>query len=150
MHYLCPPPAVPSQRSVLHRVLVCAGAFLCLPIILGLARCLSSEVKPQPLPRTLVSTHSAVYRDQPQPAPQPPPRRPVPQKRSTPSHKGILVCNTDKKKVTVALSKVIYSLSFFFLHFTAAPKTQQKTEVGKHPVSRQDDLCSALYIVCFP
>ncbi|XP_037632404.1 uncharacterized protein si:dkey-52l18.4 [Sebastes umbrosus] len=80
--------AVPSQRSVLHRVLVCAGAFLCLPIILGLARCLSSEVKPQPLPRTLVSTHSAVYRDQPQPAPQPPPRRPVPQKRSTPSHKA--------------------------------------------------------------
>ncbi|XP_073344786.1 uncharacterized protein [Pagrus major] len=75
--------AVPSQRSVLHRVLVCASAFLCLPIILGLARCLSSEVKPQPLPRTL-STDAAVY----QPAPQPPPRCPVPQKRSAPPRKA--------------------------------------------------------------
>ncbi|XP_031717130.1 uncharacterized protein LOC116391045 [Anarrhichthys ocellatus] len=85
--------AVPSQRSVLHRVLVCAGASLCLPIILGLARCLSSEVKPQPFPRTL-STYSAVYRDQPQPAPQPPapqppPRCPIPQKRSKTSHKDV-------------------------------------------------------------
>ena len=80
----CHPPAVPSQRSVLHRLLVCAGAFLCLPIILGLARCLSSEVKPQPLPRTL-STHAAVHH----PAPQPPPRCPVPQKRSAPPRKGI-------------------------------------------------------------
>lgn len=79
--------AVPSQRSVLHRVLVCASASLCLPIILALARCLSSAVKPQPLPRTL-STHAAVYRDQPHPAPQPPPRCPVPQKRSTSSHKA--------------------------------------------------------------
>lgn len=79
--------AVPSQRRVLHRVLVCAGACLCLPIILGLARCLSSKVKPQPLPRTL-STHAAAYRDQPHPAPQPPPRCPVPQKRSTSSHKA--------------------------------------------------------------
>ncbi|XP_068568370.1 uncharacterized protein si:dkey-52l18.4 [Cebidichthys violaceus] len=80
--------AVPSQRSVLHRVLVCAGASLCLPIILGLARWLSSEVKPQPFPRTL-STYSAVYRDRPQPAPRPPPRCPVPQKRSKTSHKAV-------------------------------------------------------------
>ncbi|XP_044057461.1 uncharacterized protein si:dkey-52l18.4 isoform X2 [Siniperca chuatsi] len=79
--------AVPSQRSVVHRVLVCAGASLCLPIILGLARCLSSEVKPQPLPRTL-STYAAVYRDRPHPAPQPAPRRPVPQKCSASSHKA--------------------------------------------------------------
>ncbi|XP_035535815.1 uncharacterized protein si:dkey-52l18.4 [Morone saxatilis] len=79
--------AVPSQRSVLHRVLVCAGASLCLPIILGLARFLSSEVKPQPLPRTL-STHAAAYGDQPHPAPQPPPRCPIPQKRSSSSHKA--------------------------------------------------------------
>ncbi|XP_051252778.1 uncharacterized protein LOC127361818 isoform X2 [Dicentrarchus labrax] len=71
--------ALPSQRSVLHRVLVCACASLCLPIILVLARFLSSEVKPQPLPRTL-STHAAAYGDQPHPAPQPPPRRPIPQK----------------------------------------------------------------------
>ncbi|XP_070762386.1 uncharacterized protein [Enoplosus armatus] len=79
--------AVPSQRSSLNRVLVCAGAFLCLPIILGLARCLSSGVEPQPHPRTL-STNAAVYRDQPHPAPQPPPRRPVPQKRSTAPRKA--------------------------------------------------------------
>nr|XP_020442861.1 uncharacterized protein LOC109952228 isoform X1 [Monopterus albus]XP_020443046.1 uncharacterized protein LOC109952351 isoform X1 [Monopterus albus] len=44
--------AAPSGRNLLHRGLVCAGAFVCLPIILGLVRCLSSEVKPQPLPRT--------------------------------------------------------------------------------------------------
>ncbi|XP_033486576.1 uncharacterized protein LOC117259380 isoform X2 [Epinephelus lanceolatus] len=73
--------AVTSQRTVLHRVLVCASASLCLPIILGLAYCLSSKVKPQTLPRTL-STHAAVYTDQPHPAPQPPPRCPVPQKHS--------------------------------------------------------------------
>ncbi|XP_056296414.1 uncharacterized protein si:dkey-52l18.4 [Pseudoliparis swirei] len=63
--------AVSPHRSGLHRVLVCAGVSLCLPIILGLARCLSSEVKPRPLPRTL-SVYSAVCRDQPQPAPRPP------------------------------------------------------------------------------
>ncbi|KAF1393782.1 hypothetical protein PFLUV_G00019620 [Perca fluviatilis] len=80
--------AVPFQRSVLHRVLVCAGASLCLPIILGLAHCLSSKVKPQPLPRTL-SIAAAVYRDQPHPAPQPPPRCPIPQKRSTSFHKAV-------------------------------------------------------------
>ncbi|XP_034404931.1 uncharacterized protein si:dkey-52l18.4 [Cyclopterus lumpus] len=78
--------AVSSQRSALHRVLVCAGASLCVPIILVMARCLSSEVKPQPFPRTL-STYSAVCR--PQPAPQPPPRCPIPQKRTTPSHKAV-------------------------------------------------------------
>ncbi|XP_029301749.1 uncharacterized protein LOC115017449 [Cottoperca gobio] len=80
--------AVPSQRSILHRVLVCAGASLCLPIILGLARCLSSEVKPQPLPRTR-SIHSAVYRNKPHPAPLPPPHCPVPQKRSSSSYKAV-------------------------------------------------------------
>lgn len=79
--------AVASQRRLWHRVLVCAGASLCLPIILGLARCLSSEVKPQPLPRTL-STHAAAYRNLPHPTPQPPPRRPIPQKRSTSSLKA--------------------------------------------------------------
>ncbi|XP_059186846.1 uncharacterized protein si:dkey-52l18.4 isoform X2 [Centropristis striata] len=79
--------AVSSQRSLWHRVLVCAGASLCLLVILGLARCLSSEVKPQPLPRAL-SSHSAVYRDQPHLAPQPPPRCPVPQKRGSSSHKA--------------------------------------------------------------
>ncbi|XP_054461458.1 uncharacterized protein si:dkey-52l18.4 [Anoplopoma fimbria] len=80
--------AVPSKRSILHRLLVCAGASLCLPIILGLAHRLSSEVKPQPLPRTL-STYSAVYRDQPEPAPQPPPRCPIPQKQSASFHKAV-------------------------------------------------------------
>ncbi|XP_032368105.1 uncharacterized protein si:dkey-52l18.4 [Etheostoma spectabile] len=80
--------ADPFQRSVLHRVLVCAGASLCLPIILGLAHCLSSKVEPQPLPRTL-SIPAAVYRDQPHPAPQPPPRCPIPQIRGTSSHKAV-------------------------------------------------------------
>ncbi|XP_076590439.1 uncharacterized protein LOC143322894 [Chaetodon auriga] len=79
--------AVPSQRSVLHRILVCVGAFICLPVILGLAHCLSSKVKPQPLPSPL-PTYAAVYRDRPHPAPQPPPRCPVPQKRSTSSYKA--------------------------------------------------------------
>lgn len=99
VYYSVSPPAVPSQRSVLHRVLVCAAAALCLPIILGLACCLSSEVKPRSLSRML-STHTAVYRDHSHPAPQPPPRCPVPQKCSTSSGKGILysyfvACNTD-------------------------------------------------------
>ncbi|XP_068441967.1 uncharacterized protein si:dkey-52l18.4 [Clinocottus analis] len=80
--------AVPSQRSALHRVLVCAGASLCLPVILGLARCLSSEVRPRPLPRTL-SMCSAVCRDRPQPAPQPPPRCPIAQQPSVSSHKAV-------------------------------------------------------------
>lgn len=79
--------AVPPERSVLHRVLVCVGASLCLPIILGLARCLNSRVKPQPY-STMLPTHVAVYSDQPHPAPQPPPRRPVPQKRSASSYKA--------------------------------------------------------------
>ncbi|XP_070826869.1 uncharacterized protein [Chaetodon trifascialis] len=79
--------AVPTQRSVLLRVLVCVSAFLCLPIILGLAYCLSSEVKPQPLPSPL-PIYAAVYRDRPHPSPQPPPRCPVPQKRSTSSYKA--------------------------------------------------------------
>ncbi|XP_022616919.1 uncharacterized protein LOC111233397 [Seriola dumerili] len=79
--------AVPSQRKSLHRVLVCAGALLCLPLIMGLARCLSSEDKPQPFSRSQ-STHAAVYRQQPYPAPQPPPRCRVPQKRSTSSQKA--------------------------------------------------------------
>ncbi|KAM7413503.1 hypothetical protein PAMA_020742 [Pampus argenteus] len=77
--------AVPSQRNTLYRSLVCIGAFLCLPIILILARCLSS------FPRGR-STHAAqpiaAYRALPHPAPQPPPRCPVPQKRSTSSHKA--------------------------------------------------------------
>ncbi|GAA6231292.1 uncharacterized protein LOC108898810 [Lates japonicus] len=78
--------AVPSKRNLLHRIFICGGALLCFPIILGLARCLSSGVKPQPLPRTR-STYVAVDRDQPHPTPQPPPRRPVPKKRSASSHK---------------------------------------------------------------
>ncbi|XP_071352352.1 uncharacterized protein [Trachinotus anak] len=73
--------AVPSQRKVLHRVLVCASALLCFPIILGLARCLSTGEKPQPFPRTQ-SRLVAVYRDQPDPVPQPPPRHRVPKKTS--------------------------------------------------------------------
>ncbi|CAI5694386.1 uncharacterized protein si:dkey-52l18.4 isoform X1 [Oreochromis niloticus] len=70
----------PSPRKLLHRVLICACALLCLPIILELARCLSSEVKPQPLPRAQV-IYEVPYATQPTIlAPQPPPRCPVPQK----------------------------------------------------------------------
>ncbi|KAE8295539.1 hypothetical protein D5F01_LYC06471 [Larimichthys crocea] len=101
--------AVPSRRNAWHRVLVCASASLCLPIILGLARCLSSKVNPQPLPRTL-SSHAAVNRDQPHPVPQIPARCPVPQKRSTSAHK------VEKKR--------------------APPKFQQKTEVVYADISQ--------------
>ncbi|CAK6967367.1 uncharacterized protein si:dkey-52l18.4 [Scomber scombrus] len=82
---------VPSQRNVLYRILIYAGAVCCLPIILLLARCLSSEIQPKPCPRTVfrhATQYTAVYRARPHLAPQPPPRRPVPQKRSTSSHKA--------------------------------------------------------------
>ncbi|XP_012738307.2 uncharacterized protein si:dkey-52l18.4 [Fundulus heteroclitus] len=78
---------VASQRKILHRVLVCTGAFLCLPAILGLARCLSSEVKPQPHPRIEV-LYAAVNNDRSQQPPQPLPRRPVPKKRTAPPHRA--------------------------------------------------------------
>lgn len=77
-----------TPRNWLHRVLVCAGASVCFPLVLVLAYCLSSrERQPQPRPRTKF-THVAVYRDQPHPTPQPPPRRKVPQKSSTSSKKA--------------------------------------------------------------
>uniref|UniRef100_A0A087XT00 Uncharacterized LOC103148115 n=2 Tax=Poecilia formosa TaxID=48698 RepID=A0A087XT00_POEFO len=79
---------VASQRKLLHRVLVCTGAFLCLPVILGLARCLSSEVKQQPHPRIEV-LHADGHRDRSHQPPQPPPRRPVPKKRTAPPHKAL-------------------------------------------------------------
>ncbi|KAM8905390.1 uncharacterized protein AB9W97_008563 isoform 2-T2 [Spinachia spinachia] len=86
--------AVSSQRSVPHRVLVCAGASLCLPIVLCLARCLRSEVKPQPLPRTLSA-----------PAPRPPPRRPTPQKPSTSSRKAVPESNQKNEVVYADISQ---------------------------------------------
>ncbi|KAL6116424.1 uncharacterized protein ACO6RY_01047 [Pungitius sinensis] len=94
--------AVPPERSVLHRVLVCAGASLCLPIVLCLALCLRSKVEPRSLPicRTL-STHSVVYRRQPQSAPRPPPPCPVLQKPSTSSHKAFSE-STQKNEVVYA------------------------------------------------
>lgn len=98
---LCPlSTAILSQRNVLNRILIYAGAVCCLPIILLLARCLSSEIQPQPRPRTVfryAAQSTAAYRAQPQLVPQPPPRHPVPLKRSTSSHKGNFVaCNTVK------------------------------------------------------
>lgn len=85
--YLNVTTGVPSQRDIFHRIVICTCAFLCLPIILGLARCLSSGVKPQPLPVTEF-TYAAVCKD-PRSAPKPPPRRPIPQKRNFPhSHKA--------------------------------------------------------------
>lgn len=62
--------AVPSGRNWLHRIAICASAFLCVPIILGLARCLSSGVKHQPLPGSQ-STHAVEYKSGPRPPPRP-------------------------------------------------------------------------------
>lgn len=73
---------VPQQRDFVHRIIICSAALLCLPIILGLARCLSSNS--QPFPKTEF-TYAAVVKE----PPKPPPRRPIPQKRSFPnSHKA--------------------------------------------------------------
>ncbi|XP_041849883.1 uncharacterized protein si:dkey-52l18.4 isoform X2 [Melanotaenia boesemani] len=97
--------AVPSQRQYLHRVLVYAGASLCLPVILGLARCLSSRIKPQSHPRIQV-TYTAVQRNQPHMAPnppQPPPRCPVPQKRSIPTQKAF---SKSQKKTEVVYADI--------------------------------------------
>ncbi|KAI4815442.1 uncharacterized protein [Pseudochaenichthys georgianus] len=93
--------AVSSQRSVLHRILVCAAAALSLPVILGLARCLSSEVKPLPLPRTRFPP-SAASRNQPHPAPQLPP---IPMKRSTSSHKAIPMARQKTEVVYADISQ---------------------------------------------
>uniref|UniRef100_A0A3P9JKY9 Ig-like domain-containing protein n=1 Tax=Oryzias latipes TaxID=8090 RepID=A0A3P9JKY9_ORYLA len=76
--------AVPTQRKVLHRYYVLAGASLCLPVILGLARCLSSKVKPQPQHRMPV-IYAAVTKNRPHEAPQPPARHSLPQKCSSPA-----------------------------------------------------------------
>ncbi|XP_071771239.2 uncharacterized protein LOC139924171 [Centroberyx gerrardi] len=100
--------AIPSERSVLHRVLVCVGASLCFPAVLGLARCLSSEVKPRPLPRTLSTNHrqpGASYRAQPRLAPQPPPRRPVPQQDNPSTRKATPKPKPNKELVYAALSQ---------------------------------------------
>ncbi|KAF6736128.1 Mast/stem cell growth factor receptor kita [Oryzias melastigma] len=78
---------VPTQRKVLHRFLVWAGASLCLPVILGLARCLSSEVKPQPQHRMQV-IYAKVDKNQPHEPPRPPPRRSHPQKGRPPAFQG--------------------------------------------------------------
>lgn len=73
--------AVTSERIFWHRVVICAGAFLCFPVVVGLAYCLSSKVKHQLLPTAQLYT--AVEGNPPPSSPQPPPRRPVPQKRKT-------------------------------------------------------------------
>ncbi|KAK5868443.1 hypothetical protein PBY51_009457 [Eleginops maclovinus] len=93
--------AVPSKRSVLHRILVCSAAALSLPVILGLAHCLSSEVKPQPLPRTR-SSSSAVNRAKPHPAPLLPP---TPKQRSTSSHKAIPMVRQKSEVVYADISQ---------------------------------------------
>ncbi|XP_047449539.1 uncharacterized protein si:dkey-52l18.4 [Mugil cephalus] len=79
--------AVLSRRIFLHRVYVWIGSFLCLPIILGLARCLSSGVKPQLLPTAPV-IYAAVNPERTHPAPRPPPRRSVQPKRNASSQKA--------------------------------------------------------------
>ncbi|XP_026175701.1 uncharacterized protein LOC113137916 [Mastacembelus armatus] len=85
--------AVP-RRNVMHRVLVCASASLCFPIILGVARCLSSKIKPKEATRAQ-PLYAAVYKNRPQP----PPRRPVPKKHSTFSH---IVPSQQKTEVVYA------------------------------------------------
>uniref|UniRef100_A0AAQ4RLP4 Uncharacterized protein n=1 Tax=Gasterosteus aculeatus aculeatus TaxID=481459 RepID=A0AAQ4RLP4_GASAC len=106
--------AVPSTRSALHRVLVCAGVCLCLPIILCLVHGLSSEVKPQPLPRTL-----SIYREQQQPAPRPPPRCPVPQKPSTRSDKAVPESIQKKEVGEQPVSKKVLLVCFAFQDVSA-------------------------------
>ncbi|XP_017294737.1 uncharacterized protein si:dkey-52l18.4 [Kryptolebias marmoratus] len=81
--------ALPVRRNPLHRVLVCAAACLCLPVILGLARCLSSKVKPQPHP-SAQGIYEVVQEDASHQPPQPLPRLPVPKKHTAPTHKAAL------------------------------------------------------------
>ncbi|RVE64351.1 hypothetical protein OJAV_G00124930 [Oryzias javanicus] len=78
---------VPSQRKVLYRFFVWAGASLCLPVILGLARCLSSEVKPQPQHGMQV-IYAKVDKHRPHEPPQPPPGRSLPQTGRPPAFQG--------------------------------------------------------------
>ncbi|XP_030007927.1 uncharacterized protein LOC115431590 [Sphaeramia orbicularis] len=98
--------ALSSHRPMLHRVLVCVAASLCFPIILGLAHCLSSEVKSQPHPRIqniLVTEPVVVHRDrQYLMAPHPPPRRPVPQKHSSASSKRAPLKRQQRPEVVYA------------------------------------------------
>lgn len=83
---------VPSERTLLHRILVCSGASLCLPVVLGLVLCLKSRVKHQPLPRNLnpASAQPTIMYERPlhQSTPQPLPRKNPFQKISTSSKKA--------------------------------------------------------------
>ncbi|XP_056140113.1 uncharacterized protein si:dkey-52l18.4 [Lampris incognitus] len=100
--------AVTSERNVLHRVLVCVGASLCFPLFMGLARCLSLEVKPQPVPRTLSINHSQLRNlctAEACQAPQPPPRCPIAKKENTPQRKATPVPKPQKELVYAALSQ---------------------------------------------
>ncbi|XP_019950867.1 uncharacterized protein si:dkey-52l18.4 [Paralichthys olivaceus] len=90
--------AVPSQRIWFHRILVWAGASLCILIILGLARHLSSRVEPQPLPRPL-SAHVAVYRDRPHP--------PLLQKHGSHSHSAPYSSQQKDEVVYADISKEV-------------------------------------------
>ncbi|XP_061574923.1 uncharacterized protein si:dkey-52l18.4 [Cololabis saira] len=85
------------RRSDLHRVLVCCGALLCLPIILGLARCLSPKAQKSGLPYSRIRVTYAV--------PQPPPRRPIPQKRKTVPPKDSSSCEQKAELVYADISQ---------------------------------------------
>ncbi|XP_029026488.1 uncharacterized protein si:dkey-52l18.4 [Betta splendens] len=74
--------AAVTKRMFWHRALVWSGACVCSFIILILARCLRSEVRPQPLPRPRIIYH----RDQPHAPANPQP--PVPKKRTKLSYKA--------------------------------------------------------------
>ncbi|KAG7223106.1 hypothetical protein INR49_015865 [Caranx melampygus] len=111
-----------TPRNWWHRVLICAGASLCLPLILGFAYCLSSrDRQSKPHPRTQ-PTHVAEYRDQPHPTPQPLPRRKVPQKSSTSSQKA---CPKPQQK-----TEVVYAdISKEALRQAAAPREPAESTV---------------------
>lgn len=81
-----------AERILLHRIFICSGVSLCLPVVLVLVYCLKSKVKPQPLSRKLnpASAQSTAMYEPPlhQSTPQPLPRKNPPQKTRTPSKKA--------------------------------------------------------------
>lgn len=90
--------AGPSNRKVLHRILIYFGVGLCLAVVLGLGFCLRTKVRSQSLPRKFTALTSP--RPMPCPSteyqgplhqstPQPPPRRKTPPKHSSASEQTL-------------------------------------------------------------
>lgn len=106
--------ALSTDRKVLHRILVCFAAALFLIVLLGLAFCLRSKVKPQSLHGKFTPLESLVTSPGPTPrpsaeyqaplhqsTPQPPPRRKAPQKHSTSSENA-----PDQQKTEVVYADI--------------------------------------------